>query len=83
MESKGACRDPLKRMMCLLQTFNANDQARYQRPDEDAFRATFLVAALSYGFDRDLRPKFRALKFPIDEPVYAEMMARMKAARPL
>lgn len=83
MESKGTCRDPLKRMMRLLQTFHASDHARYRRPEEDAFRATFMVAALSHGFDRDLRPKFRALKFPIDEPVYAEMMGRMKAARPL
>jgi hypothetical protein len=68
-------------MMRLLQTFNASDHARYQRPDEDAFRATFMVAAMSYGFDRDLRQRFRDLAFAIDDAVYDEMMARMHPQR--
>jgi hypothetical protein len=77
VEAKSACREPLKRMMRLLQTFNASDHTRYRRPDEEAFRATFMVTAMSHGFTRDLRPRFRELKFAIDDRIYTEMMGRM------
>jgi hypothetical protein len=48
---------------------------------EDAFRATFMVAGMSHGFERDLRPRFMALKFATDDGVYAEMMGRMSSLR--
>ena len=77
-EDRRAFRAPLKRMMALLQTFNERDHRRYRVAENDAFRATFMVAAMSHGFGEDLRPRFRQLKFALDDAVYAEMMARMR-----
>jgi len=76
-EERGAYRIPLKRTMALLQTFDEEDHTRYQERENDSFRATFLVAALSYGFDRDLRGRFRELRFALDDSVFAQMQARM------
>jgi hypothetical protein len=36
-----------------------------------------MVAALSYGFEFDLRDDFVALGFPIDDPLYEELYARL------
>jgi hypothetical protein len=70
---------PLQRMMRLLAGFNAGWRERYNQsvntPQAEAFRATLMVAALSYAFDEDLRLEFRALNFPLDDGVYAELMA--------
>ncbi|MEW6071036.1 MAG: hypothetical protein AB1726_00385 [Planctomycetota bacterium] len=76
-EERGAFRAPLQRTMALLQTFREADRVRYQERENDAFRATFLVAALSHGFERDLRGRFRALRFVLDDAVYTEMLGRM------
>jgi hypothetical protein len=71
-------RIPLKRMMKLLQQFNADLKDRYDRlhntPAADTFRSTLMVAALSYGFSTDLRPDFEALNFPIDDATYNELI---------
>jgi hypothetical protein len=70
----GGYRGPLKRMMSLLQKFNPDWRAKYSQhansPTAEAFRATWMVAALSYAFSEDLRGEFRALNFPIDDTVY-------------
>lgn len=70
-------RIPLKRMMALLQTFDEDMRTRYdQYHNTEAaaiFRSTLMVAALSYAFETDLRPEFRALNFPISDPVYDEL----------
>ena len=70
-------RKPLQRMMALLQTFNERDHRRFQARDSEAFRGTFMVAALSYGFDTDARPAFRRLRFPVDDGIYRELIGRM------
>ena len=70
-------RKPLKRMMALLQTFNERDHQRFQARDSEAFRGTLMVAAVSYGFDTDVRPAFRRLGFPVDDSVYRELVRRM------
>jgi hypothetical protein len=75
-ERAGDMRGATKRLMRMLQTFNEEDHRRYQVPENDAFRATFLVAAVSHGLGRDMRPKFRELRFPIDAAVYDEMTTR-------
>ena len=72
-------RDPLKRTMELLQLFDEDLEGRYDRlhdnVEADSFRATLMVAALSYGFSSDLRGEFENLNFPIDDGAYGELMA--------
>ncbi len=70
-------RVPVKRMMKLLQTW---DQAAFDKydskhdtPEASAFRSTFMVAALSFAFRRDLRSEFRALNFPITDADYEDL----------
>lgn len=70
-------RKPLQRMMALLQTFNERDHRRFQAHDSEAFRGTFMVAALSYGFNTDERPVFRHRGFPVDDSIYRELIGRM------
>ena len=70
-------RKPLQRMMALLQTFNERDHRRFQERDSEAFRGTLMVAALSYGFNTDVRPTFRHLRFPVDDNIYRELIERM------
>jgi hypothetical protein len=70
-------RKPLQRAMALLQTFNERDHGRFQARDSEAFRGTLMVAAISYGFDTDVRPTFRRLRFPVDDSIYRELIGRM------
>jgi hypothetical protein len=77
-EKRGDYRTPLKHTMRLMQTFCPADHQRFQQRENEAFRASFLVAALSYGFSTDLRPRFRKLNFPVSNEIHAEFLARMK-----
>ncbi len=65
---------PIQRMMKLLQLFNEEMRIRYNldenTPDTDAMVATFLVTAMSYAFEKDLRQEFRDLNFPINDGFY-------------
>lgn len=79
-EQRGDYRTPLKRTMRLMQTFSPADHQRFQQRENEPFRATFMVAALSYGFDADLRERFRKLNFPVSETIYAELLTRLKSA---
>jgi hypothetical protein len=45
----------------------------------ESFRATMMVAAVSFAHDRDLRDTFRALHFPIDDAVFSELTATVGA----
>jgi hypothetical protein len=76
-EKRGEYRTPLKRMMRLMQTFSPSDHERFQQRANETFRATFLIAALSYSFDTDLRGRFRQLNFPVSDEIYAELLARL------
>lgn len=68
-----------KRMMKLLQHFNEDWKNRYSQytnsPDAETFRATLLIAAISYGLDTDLRNDFRNLNFPVDDIIYNEIIS--------
>ena len=68
---------PLTRVMRLLRKFDQTMLAEYAPQSNDAaastFRATLVVAALSYGFRQDLRAEFRALNFPIDDAAFAAL----------
>lgn len=71
----------LKRMMSFLQNFSEDWHNRYE-PDKDSvegeiFRATMMVSALSYAFDKDLRQEFKDLNFPVNDDVYLELLAYM------
>lgn len=70
-------KNPLKRMMRLLQGFNPNWAQRYDRLSNtaaaDTFRATLMATAVSFGFDKDLRPDFRSLNFPLSDEIYNEL----------
>jgi hypothetical protein len=75
---------PLKRMLTLLQTFDRDLCTRYD-PAHDTkagstFRATFMVTALSYAFEKDLRGEFKRLNFPIDNQVYDELYRKVPPA---
>jgi hypothetical protein len=70
-------RKPLQRMMALVQTFNEQDHRRFQVRGSEAFRGTLMVAAISYGFNSDVRPEFRRLRFPVDDSIYRELIGRM------
>ena len=67
-------RTSLKRMMTLLQLFDADMAAKYDSNNNSeaaaTFRSTLMVTALSYAFEQDLRPEFRDLNFPIDDQEY-------------
>lgn len=74
-------RAPLKRMLALLAKFDPEWQASYDpthhTAQADTFRATLMAAAMSYGFNMDLREVFRNLNFPISDDIYDSLLARM------
>lgn len=71
-------RIPLKRMMALLQIFNPELRQLYDQhnntAEADSFRATLMVAALSYAFSDDLRTEFRNLHFPVSDEIYVDLI---------
>jgi hypothetical protein len=71
-------RIPLRRMLKLLQLFDADLAAMYDRlhnnSQADTFRATLMVTAVSYAFSTDLRSEFSALNFPLDSDTYDDLM---------
>jgi len=76
-EQVGSYIGPLTRTMKLLRTFNQSMATAYapqtNSSEASTFRATLMVAALSYGFQQDLRAEFRSLNFPIDDAAYASL----------
>lgn len=75
-EGKGY-RDPFKRMITTLQKFNATYAQLYDQQNNnsaaDAFRSTLMVAAVSSAFQKDLRPDFIALNFPINNNIFDQL----------
>jgi hypothetical protein len=73
----------VKRLMYFLQHFNATWQTRFSAransATAEAFRATMMVAAISYGVEQDLRVRFRGRGFPIDDAVYASLTTEVGA----
>jgi hypothetical protein len=73
-ETAGSYVPPLTRVMRLVRTFDSDILARYapaeNSPEASTYRATLMIAALSYGFQQDLREEFRQLGFPIDDAAY-------------
>jgi hypothetical protein len=76
-------REPVKRMMRLLQAVSDNDlRQRYDSgsntPEAAEFRSTLMVAALSHAFSRDLRDEFRGLDFPVSDALFSELIGRAR-----
>lgn len=75
-------RIPTKRMMMVLQEFNPDWLSLYNprsnSPQAESFRATLMVAAMSYGFNTDLREEFRNLNFPINDDYYTSILEAME-----
>jgi len=69
---------PLKKMMALLQIFNEDMKNKYNQSyntkEAESFRATFMVAALSYAFSEDLRKEFKNLNFPINDKEFDNLL---------
>jgi hypothetical protein len=80
-EAEGAYVEPLVRVMKLLRSFDQGILDGYAPQTNTAaastYRATLMVAALSYGFQRDLRGEFRSLGFSVDDAVYATLYGSM------
>jgi hypothetical protein len=74
---------PTRRLLVLLEPFDADLRQRYDQhhdtPEADAFRATLMVAALSYAHQTNLTAEFAALGFPVSEGTYDELMGRVRA----
>ena len=74
-------REPIKRMLLLLQTFDSEMAEAYARhlntQEAELYRATLMVAAISYAFDSDLRSEFRNLGFPVDDANYQELLSQV------
>jgi len=72
------CRVPVKRMMNLLQCFNDDWRIRWGQLENSAgaesFRATLMVAAISYGLRKDMRNEFKEMHYPIDDQVYSGLL---------
>jgi hypothetical protein len=72
-------RGPLKRLTSFLGRFDTSMSEAYAPQEStaaaDSFRATLMGAALSYAFDKDLRPLLRSLNFPIDDVWYDNLLA--------
>lgn len=72
---------PLSRMVAMLQSFDAVRHASWDpgndTPQAETFRATWMVAAVSYGFATDLRPDFVGLGFPIDDALFIEIYGQL------
>jgi hypothetical protein len=75
-------REPVKRFTRALAQFDKSIWQAYDQSNNsaaaDSFRATLMVSALSYAFDKDLRPEFKALRFPIDDAWYDQLVTYVK-----
>jgi uncharacterized protein (TIGR03437 family) len=79
-------RAPVNRLMKFLGRFNPSWLSAFSptrnSAQAESFRATLLVAALSYGAGRDMRPDFRGLGFPIDDGAYENLNIGLDDNRP-
>ena len=82
-KAKRGYRRPVKRMMALLQRFDADMERQYDAKHDtmqaEAFRSTLLIAALSHAFRTDLRNEFRKLRFPIQDRTFQRLLELAKA----
>jgi hypothetical protein len=77
--------EAFKRMMALLQVFDADSHTLFGQHENtrlaSIFRSTLFVTALSHAFDTDLRQEFRSLGFPVNDAMYDDLMAKKNSRR--
>ncbi len=82
---KTGYRGPVKRLTEALAQFDSTIWRAYDQSNNtlaaDSFRATLMVSALSYAFNKDLRPEFRKLNFPISDNWYNQLVDYIKESR--
>ncbi len=70
-------RTPTQRLCRFLGFFNPQWSIRFSQYQNDAsaesFRASLMVAALSYALQTDLREEFEMLGFPVDDMTFADL----------
>ncbi len=80
-------REPTQRLCQFLGYFNPQWHNRFSQyrnsPDAESFRASLMVAALSYAVEADLRDEFKALSFPIDDTDFDYLMEYVESRVPL
>jgi len=78
-------KEPLKRMMAVLQKFNPGWQQMYDPLNNSSsgatFRSTLMVSSMSYAFEEDLRNEFRELNFPINDSLYTAIYSAISDIR--
>lgn len=84
-KSRGGYNPRVKRLMAFLGNLDENMRKAYDQRNNsqqaETFRATFMVAALSYSFNQDLRQEFKELGFPVSDAIYLDLMN--KAEKPV
>jgi len=76
----------VKRMCHLLQLWDEGLHRKYSQSSDtraaDAFRASLMVAALSFAFDENLVGTFQRLNFPVDAVTHDELVALAQSSWP-
>lgn len=73
-------REPTRRMAGLLSAFSPMDRVRWDPQNNtvsaSVFRSTLMVAAMSFGLNRDMRGRMNALGFPVNALMHEELLVR-------
>jgi hypothetical protein len=75
-DATGDLRGPTRRLMAAIETWGPADAERWQPREAEAFRSTFMVAAVGHALGQDVRTHFRDMGFPIEDVVYTAVQAR-------
>ena len=80
-------RGATRRLCQFLGLFNPQWRNQYSQhqntPSAESFRASLMVAALSYAVKADLREEFKALSFPINDTTFDDLMEYVQSRVPL
>ena len=79
-------RIPTQRLCQFLGFFNPQWRTQYSQhqnsPSAEAFRASLMVAALSYAVEADLREAFKTLSFPISDTLFDDLTEYVQSRVP-
>lgn len=71
----------VKRLMTFFQQLNSQTAKQYaadkNEPKKSVFRSTFMITAMSYALEKDLRNQFKKYKFPVDDEVFGSLIKNM------
>ena len=79
-------RVPVQRLCRFLGCFDSQWRAQFSQHQNssfaESFRATLMVAALSYAAETDLREEFKGLSFPIDDATFEDLTGHAQSHMP-